>query len=289
MFDTSKRKNEDKPKNRPLHPLLKVLWLGMVLLASYPLYVLFHPTTTPDNGFPSARLQYDTDNKTYQLNLQTGERTLMPRPTPMALESEPHVNPRQAYMTLSPNGQWIAYWELVTEYYEWKLMLKSAAGSETRELGVYLGGISQLSWTPDSQWIAFSAHESAATDEAIQRHETELWMIQIDTEELIRLTNNHVADADPALSPDGTQIVYLSSADGYNRLYIMDVATRESRLLTPQMHGYRPIWSPDGRWIAFMTTSYDYNGDIWIIRADGADAQAITIGTTRDDRPIWLP
>ena len=117
-------------------------------------------------------------------------------------------------------------------------------------------------------------------------------MIHFETAELKRLTNNNYTDTDPAVSPDGTQIAYTSAADGYNRLYIMDIATGKTRLLTPELPGYRPAWSPDGRWIAFMTTVYDNSGDIWIIRADGTGAQAITaangISSSGEDNPVWI-
>ncbi|HUG39220.1 MAG TPA: amidohydrolase family protein [Longimicrobiales bacterium] len=69
----------------------------------------------------------------------------------------------------------------------------------------------------------------------------------------------------PALSPDGRRAAF----SVLTHVYTMDVASGEPRRLTPQdARAFKPAWSPDGRWIAYVTWETD-GGHIWRIRADG--------------------
>src|SRR6185437_1650592 len=45
-----------------------------------------------------------------------------------------------------------------------------------------------------------------------------------------------------------------------------------------------PVWSPDGRWIAFSM-----RGDIWKIPAEGGEAIALTSGPVYHFEPAWSP
>ncbi len=70
----------------------------------------------------------------------------------------------------------------------------------------------------------------------------------------------------PSRSPDGKKMVmsvlshlYTSNADG------SDV----KRLTKSDAWEFQPIYSPDGRWIAYVTWSMDQGGHIWRVRANG--------------------
>jgi Tol biopolymer transport system component len=54
-----------------------------------------------------------------------------------------------------------------------------------------------------------------------------------------------------------------------------------------------PVWSPDGRRIAF-TRSRDgrldaFRSDIWVMEADGSDARRVTEGMASAMKPSWSP
>ncbi len=72
---------------------------------------------------------------------------------------------------------------------------------------------------------------------------------------------------DPALSKDKNQIV----ASVLTRLYLLDLDTDVApRPITPaSMWAFKPAWSPDGRWIAFVTWTANDGGHIWRIRSNG--------------------
>lgn len=73
---------------------------------------------------------------------------------------------------------------------------------------------------------------------------------------------------DPHPSPDGDRIV----ASVLGQLYVMEAraGARPKRLTSASEHEYEPVWSPDGRWIAYVTWSDLEGGQIWRMRANGA-------------------
>lgn len=71
---------------------------------------------------------------------------------------------------------------------------------------------------------------------------------------------------DPQPSPDGAQIV----ASVLTKLYVTDTdGSSPERLTDTDAWEYKPVWSPDGRWIAYVTWSLEDGGHIWRMRANG--------------------
>ena len=72
----------------------------------------------------------------------------------------------------------------------------------------------------------------------------------------------------PQLSPDGEEIV----ASVLTKLYVMDTedGAEPSRLTSGDAWEFKPVWSPDGRWIAYVTWSMNDGGQIWRMRSNGS-------------------
>jgi hypothetical protein len=88
----------------------------------------------------------------------------------------------------------------------------------------------------------------------------------------------------PALSPDGSRLVY-SGSDG---LYITDLATGEiDRLPGTNENDYNPVWSPDGSQIVFVRGADAF--DIYLITANGAELRQLTDGPAHENLGGWLP
>jgi imidazolonepropionase-like amidohydrolase/Tol biopolymer transport system component len=69
----------------------------------------------------------------------------------------------------------------------------------------------------------------------------------------------------PALSPDGKRLVFSS----LNKLWIMDLPSGTPRRLTGSRVGeFMPAWSPDGRFISYVTWSTE-GGHIYRVASDG--------------------
>src|SRR5690606_11428658 len=77
----------------------------------------------------------------------------------------------------------------------------------------------------------------------------------------------------PAISPDGSTLVFTYRGDLYRVPATGGVATR---LTTHPAHDFMPVWSRDGRQIAFASDRYG-NFDIFVMPAQGGEARRLTV------------
>jgi dipeptidyl aminopeptidase/acylaminoacyl peptidase len=95
--------------------------------------------------------------------------------------------------------------------------------------------------------------------------------------------------SNPQVSPDGARVAYeLESADleedeWSTALWVVEVATGEARRLSaPDRSDSHPRWSPDGRYLAFLSSrpakaeDDDPEAQVWAYDLRGGDAQALT-------------
>jgi eukaryotic-like serine/threonine-protein kinase len=94
--------------------------------------------------------------------------------------------------------------------------------------------------------------------------------------------------ADARISPDGRQVAY--TRGGY--IYIFDLGRGTNQRLTFEGDNYHdPIWSPDGRRLAFTATRDDGagGGDIFIKNVDGRSRAELVVGYEGQQYPSdWL-
>jgi dipeptidyl aminopeptidase/acylaminoacyl peptidase len=109
--------------------------------------------------------------------------------------------------------------------------------------------------------------------------------------------------AAPRISPDGKRVVYQQSrtnweADAFETdLWLADAATGERHLLTvAQKSSTDAKWSPDGRWIAFlsdrpapMAGSPADKKQVYVMPADGGEAQQLTKMEKGVNSCEWAP
>lgn len=88
---------------------------------------------------------------------------------------------------------------------------------------------------------------------------------------------------EPALSPDGKELAFVSGGD----IWTVAAGGGEARLLvTDPATEWRPMWSPDGKRLAFVSNRTG-NGDIYLINLPGGTATRVTYDDGRDQLDGW--
>jgi hypothetical protein len=107
----------------------------------------------------------------------------------------------------------------------------------------------------------------------------DIYVLDLPSRRLHRLTNSPAADLSPTWSPDGSRIAFRSDRDGNDEVYVMNADGTEDRNITRDpASDYSPAWSPDGASIAFASTRADPTGnDIWIMKPDGSEAESVNV------------
>jgi TolB protein len=103
----------------------------------------------------------------------------------------------------------------------------------------------------------------------------------------------YVVDYEAAWSPDGRQIVLISSRHGGLKVHIMDAASEShgsdmKQITSGPDEDDSPAWSPNGRTIVFVSIR-NSTSHIFVMNADGSDVRQLTRGPGDNIHPMWSP
>ena len=99
----------------------------------------------------------------------------------------------------------------------------------------------------------------------------------------------YAGDADPAVSPDGRRIAFVSERDGDADVYVADAASGEVVRVTRNRRSDRhPAWAPGGRRLVWESGPPG-EADLFVARADGGGARRFVGGRGDDAEPTWSP
>ncbi len=94
---------------------------------------------------------------------------------------------------------------------------------------------------------------------------------------------------EPAWSPDGTQVAFVSYRTGTSQIWVMQAdGSQLTNLTRTTSYERNPAWSPDGTRIAF-TSNRTGNWDVWVMHADGSQPENLTNNPAYDADPAWSP
>ncbi|MEU4689119.1 Hsp70 family protein [Actinoplanes sp. NPDC023714] len=105
-----------------------------------------------------------------------------------------------------------------------------------------------------------------------------------------RITKADLGDAmDPAISPDGSQILFTRKIDSsnYDIWQIGADGSRPKAVTNDEAREMDPTWSPDGEWFAYVRGDLDHP-KVYVERRDGSGEQPLTRGSDREGHPCWF-
>jgi dipeptidyl aminopeptidase/acylaminoacyl peptidase len=200
----------------------------------------------------------------------------------------------------SPNGRWLGF--ISSRDGMPQIYVISPSGGEARQITSVSTGISAFQWAPDSARIAFSSPDSDSQElierrekysdlEAVQRDYTmtHLWVSDTNGGTPKRLTSGQQFTIGSfSWSPDGQKLAFDAQSrpgltfDPTADIYVYDFATGTAKKIV-DLDGpdTDPIWSPDGRHIAFTTTMgrpywFYLDRNLAIVPADGGAVTSLT-------------
>jgi Tol biopolymer transport system component len=88
----------------------------------------------------------------------------------------------------------------------------------------------------------------------------------------MQLTHGEAWEGEPAISPDGTRVAYVSNESGNDEIYVTDVVGGNTRRLTENSDlDFSPTWFPDGESIAYVT-EHEGLRSVWKVSPQGGHA-----------------
>jgi Tol biopolymer transport system component len=157
--------------------------------------------------------------------------------------------------TFSPDGRYFAIAAKRKERDD-LVLFDVRKGDEVQRIRVPLAGIATPTWSPDGEQLVFTGFDGGLTD---------LYVVKRDGSDLRRLTNDRYADFHPVWSPDGKTIAFATDrgpATDFDHLrfsnwrialYRLDSGAIEILPGMDRGKNINPMWSPDGRAIAFVS------------------------------------
>ncbi len=123
-------------------------------------------------------------------------------------------------------------------------------------------------WSVDGKHIVFNSGRSGNND-------LEVYMMNYDgtNQHPVTVQKGKGGNFSPALSPDGTRVLYQSNRDGNMEVYIANVnGSDEHNLTNNPSNDITPAWSPDGSHVIFAS---DRSGsfEIYTMNPDGSDVK----------------
>jgi TolB protein len=145
----------------------------------------------------------------------------------------------------SPDGQWLAY--VSFENKRSAVYVQFVRTGERRQVSARAGINGAPVWSPDGKKLALTLGGSSGNPD--------IYTLELQTQNLTRLTDDPAIDTEPAWSPDGKSIYFTSDRAGGPQIYRIGVnpGDRPKRITFTGNYNARPRLSADGNLLAVVT------------------------------------
>jgi len=177
----------------------------------------------------------------------------------------------------SPDGKRLAV--VLTKDGNSQLYTLNADGSSTTRLASSSGIDTEPQYSPDGQWIYFTSDRGGSP---------QIYRISVGGGTAERVTFEGTYNVTPRLSPDGKNMAYVSRNSGRFQLTLMDLATKQSQILTDTAKDESPSFAPNGRTILYAS-EVNGRGVLGTVSVDGRIKQKLSIQAADIREPSWGP
>ena len=228
---------------------------------------------------------FERDYRIYLLDVSSGT----PREVPITLRGAPAVpgverltvnNAQLQEAALSPDGRKVAY------IVRGEIFAASAKdGGDGFRVTRTAAREVQMEWSPDSRRLAYVSDRDGVAA---------VYMYDFGTNTESRVTQSAAGDVGPRFSPDGKRLVV---ERGSRELVVVDVASKAERVVAqgtldrlPFLSSRSTTWSPDGRWIAYLSVTGKQFSAVHIVPADGGEARQVSfLPNVFGGTVLWSP
>lgn len=185
---------------------------------------------------------------------------------------------------ISRDGKSVVYCSIIEGREQ--LFLMGADGSNQKQITRDDVDHEDPVWSPDGKKIAFVYIKDTLKI---------ISLINPDGSGLEHVTPVSVRAIHPNFTPDGTKISYCTDDDlrpprkNDSEIYTIDLRTRGIKKLISGGVNTFPVWSPDGKRIAFRRMIGEMNSEVFVADADGANQRNLTNHPAFDGWPSWSP
>jgi Tol biopolymer transport system component len=181
----------------------------------------------------------------------------------------------------SPDGKRLVF--VLDDGLDYELDVIGADGTRWRVLfkqpGYYMAA---PSWSPNGKWIAFLFESVAGAGRG--QTELDVFLIHPNGKGLHQLTHTVGSEGAPSWTPDGTRLLFNGRHKGRDGTVVLTLRTGRARLLAGAASSSNPVWSPDGRTIAFARGS-----SIYLARPNGKNVRRLPTGSGSARDLDWQP
>jgi len=174
----------------------------------------------------------------------------------------------------SPDGNKLAV--VLTKDGASQLYSLNADGSGVVRLASSAGIDTEPFFSPDGKYIYFTSDRGGSP---------QAYRIEAGGGTAQRITFEGSYNVTPRLSPDGKSMAYVSRNGGRFQLTLMDLATRQTQILTDSDKDESPSFAPNGRMILYASEI----GGLAAVSSDGRVKQKLSVQAGDVREPAWGP
>jgi Tol biopolymer transport system component len=164
-------------------------------------------------------------------------------------------------------------------------MVANADGSNATVVAARIFGISHISWSPDSRYVAFSGSPDGGTTSGG-------YVAAADgSGGLLSIGTFGGSAWDPTWAPDGKRLVIVADTG----MWVVDRDGANAHVVTHDHYrelgsrGESAEWSPDGTQILFTAITLDDRQGVYVLTLDGSSERNISGDTFRARDASWSP